>query len=85
MEQQFHGEMKYDTHFIRSGSSIEEKYRRLHELELNGNQYLVLHREHDPFDDVYLFRVHQGQLSEIDDLQEWELVADRLDQQYFSM
>ncbi|TCP62077.1 DUF1292 domain-containing protein [Baia soyae] len=81
MFQSFHGE-KYGYPFQRSEMEVEH-YRRLHQFEHEDQTYYILHRQHDPTDDVYLFRLDQDQLTEIHDLTEWENVANYIDDQYF--
>lgn len=52
----------------------------LHRFTYQGAEYAVIQREHDSQDDLYLYRLQQEQLFEIEDEQEWEQAADYLDQ-----
>lgn len=82
MFQTFDGET-YRYPYRRSEVEAVEHYRRLHQFEREGQTYCILHRQHDPTDDVYLFRFEGDQLTEIHDLLEWETVANYIDDQYF--
>jgi hypothetical protein len=55
----------------------------LHRFTYQGAEYAVIQKEHDSQDDLYLYRLQQEQLLEIEDEQEWEQAADYLDQSLF--
>lgn len=52
-------------------------------LSHGGGKYVVLKRNMDAIDDAYLFRYEQEQLVDIDDEQEWEQIAEMVDQYLF--
>lgn len=56
----------------------------LYRFTYQGAEYAVIQREQDSKDDLYLYRLQQEQLLEIEDEQEWEQAAEYLDQSLYT-
>ncbi|MXQ54329.1 DUF1292 domain-containing protein [Shimazuella alba] len=55
----------------------EETLRVLHEVEVNGNHYALMQGMHHGVGEAYLYEVHKnGQIGEIETVDEWESVID---------
>lgn len=72
-----------DQFFLRSTMNGEEKYSVLHEVEIEGQHYAVMHKHEDNPDDVFLFRINQGLAEEVDADDEWERVAEAVDEMLY--
>ncbi|TCS94891.1 DUF1292 domain-containing protein [Hazenella coriacea] len=69
--------------FLRTSTDGEEKYSVLHEVELDGQHYAVMHKQKDDPNDVYLFRINEGLAEEVDEDDEWERVAEAVDEMLY--
>lgn len=58
-------------------------YQILSEFRLGDQHYALVRSETDHPDDVYLFRVTAGQIDQIDNEQEWEGIAEAIDEYLF--
>ncbi|MFD1423047.1 DUF1292 domain-containing protein [Laceyella tengchongensis] len=61
----------------------ETPYHLVNEVDVGGQHYALLRKEGDPADDAYLFRVNQGRLEEIEDDNEWENIAEAVDEMLY--
>lgn len=61
----------------------QENFHLVNEIVYGGNHYAIMRRETDHPDDVHLFRVHQGALVEIEDDNEWENIAEAVDEMLY--
>jgi hypothetical protein len=74
-----------DQLFLRSDlDGTEEHYRILNEVEVDGQHYAIMCKQEDHPDDAFLFRIKQNQAEEIEDEDEWERIADAVDNMLYS-
>jgi len=64
-------------------SGQQENFHLINEIEYGGNHYAIMRREGDHPDDAHLFRVDQGALVEIEDDNEWENIAEAVDEMLY--
>ncbi|WP_124727942.1 DUF1292 domain-containing protein [Staphylospora marina] len=69
------------VHHLPDGSAVH--YRVLGELETSGRHYAILQSFDDHPDEAGLFRIEQGVPMEIDDDNEWETVAEVVDEMLY--
>lgn len=65
--------------FLHRTPKGEKPLKVLHEVELNGTHYALMHGAEDGVGEAYLYEVQNGQLSEIENESEWEQVIDQID------
>ncbi|MFC7441389.1 DUF1292 domain-containing protein [Laceyella putida] len=61
----------------------ETPYHLVNEVDVAGQHYALLRKADDHPDDAYLFRVNQGALEEIEDDNEWENIAEAVDEMLY--
>lgn len=61
----------------------QENFYLINEIVYGGNHYAIMRREKDHPDDVHLFRIHQGAFVEIEDDNEWENIAEAVDEMLY--
>ena len=74
---------QYPDHMVSNVEPAGTPYRIVHEVEVNGQHYALSQKDGDHPDDLHLFHVNQGRIEEIEDEQEWENIADAVDEMLY--